>query len=125
MIFAANMTPVSGHRCQRLEPRTRARVSAPWTTPVEEAVPTAVSRRLVAGLDLGSTGIKILIADDLGNEVLVRQQPTPWRPGAGGTTELDSDDLLSSVRTLLSTAAADLRDATRDHRARVDAVAVS
>ncbi|WP_034609072.1 L-fuculokinase [Cellulomonas sp. URHD0024] len=84
-----------------------------------------MSGRLVAGLDLGSTGIKVLIADEGGNEVLVRQRPTPWRPGPSGTTELDADALIGSIRTLLATAAHDLRDATGDRRAAVEVVAVS
>jgi sugar (pentulose or hexulose) kinase len=45
-----------------------------------------VSGRLVAGLDLGSTGVKVLVADEDGTELLVRQRPTPWRDGPGGTT---------------------------------------
>ncbi|KQR10981.1 L-fuculokinase [Cellulomonas sp. Leaf334] len=84
-----------------------------------------MSRRLVAGLDLGSTGIKVLIADELGREVLVRQQPTPWRAGPGGTTELDAGALIGSVRALLSTAAQDVRAATDDPLATIEVLAVS
>ncbi|MBO3085755.1 FGGY-family carbohydrate kinase [Cellulomonas fengjieae] len=84
-----------------------------------------MSRRHVAGLDLGSTGIKVLIADELGNEVLVRQQPTPWHPGPAGTTTLDADALVRSVRTLLTDAAQDLRVATADPLAAVEVLAVS
>ena len=79
----------------------------------------------MAGLDLGSTGIKVLIADEEGTEVLVRQEPTPWRPGPGGTTELDADALIGSVRALLSTAAQDLCDVTGDRLAVVEVLAVS
>ncbi|GEK19591.1 xylulose kinase [Cellulomonas xylanilytica] len=79
----------------------------------------------MAGLDLGSTGIKVLIADELGTEVLVRQQPTPWRAGPGGTTELDADALVGTVRVLLSTAARDLRAAIDDPVATIEVLAVS
>ena len=53
--------------------------------------------RLVAGLDLGSTGVKILVADEDGTELLVRQRPTPWRDGPGGTTDMDAADLGATV----------------------------
>jgi sugar (pentulose or hexulose) kinase len=79
----------------------------------------------VAGLDLGSTGIKVLIADELGTEVLVRQQPTPWRAGPGGTTELDADALIAAVRVLLATAAQDLRAVSEEPLATIEVLAVS
>ncbi|WP_454294349.1 FGGY family carbohydrate kinase [Salana multivorans] len=78
----------------------------------------------VAGLDLGSTGVKILISDIRGHEVLVEQRPTPWRDGPGGTTELDAADLLAVVADLLDAAAAGLAAASGPG-ARIGAVAVS
>ena len=62
----------------------------------------AAPRRLVAGLDLGSTGVKVLVADEHGTEVLVRQRPTPWADGPGGTTDLTADALLTTVAALLA-----------------------
>ncbi|SDZ16716.1 FGGY-family carbohydrate kinase [Herbiconiux ginsengi] len=79
---------------------------------------------LVAGLDLGSTGVKILVADDAGAEVLIRQLPTPWRPGPGGTTTMDAVDLLATVHELLALAATGLAD-LRGPDARIEAIAVS
>ncbi|WP_307834735.1 FGGY-family carbohydrate kinase [Paractinoplanes lichenicola] len=61
--------------------------------------------RLVAGIDLGSTGMKMLVTDETGHEVAVAQVPTPWRSGPGGTTEMDAGELLAAVRTLVTTAA--------------------
>ncbi|MEV6634735.1 FGGY family carbohydrate kinase [Actinoplanes sp. NPDC051470] len=56
----------------------------------------------VAGIDLGSTGIKLLVTDLDGVELAAEQVPTPWRPGPGGTTELDATDLLFCVQELLT-----------------------
>jgi sugar (pentulose or hexulose) kinase len=63
---------------------------------------------LVAGLDLGSTGLKILVTELDGREVLTEQVGTPWRAGPAGTTELDAGSLLAGVRDLLGAAAARL-----------------
>lgn len=79
--------------------------------------------RLIAGLDLGSTGIKVLVADEAGREVLIRQRPTPWRDGSGGATTLHAEDLIEVVRHLLDDVARDL-PATHPDVA-VAAVAVS
>lgn len=57
--------------------------------------------RLHGGIDLGSTGVKMLVIDDHGTEVASAQVPTPWRVGEGGTTDIDADDLLAAVRTLV------------------------
>ncbi|WP_261770368.1 MULTISPECIES: FGGY family carbohydrate kinase [unclassified Rhodococcus (in: high G+C Gram-positive bacteria)] len=80
---------------------------------------------LVAGLDLGSTGIKILVSDSSGSEVLIEQLATPWTHGAGGTTDMAADDLLDTVRHLVEIVARRLPDVTGDPNARLDAVAVS
>ncbi|MFB9375345.1 FGGY family carbohydrate kinase [Kineococcus gynurae] len=66
--------------------------------------------RIVAGIDLGSTGVKILLADadDECRTLLVRQLPTPWRAAPQGRTELDADTLLATLTDLLTGAAADL-----------------
>lgn len=79
---------------------------------------------LVAGLDLGSTGIKVLVADSSGAEVLVRQMPTPWQAGPGGTTAMGADAIMRTVRELLESVAAELTESYGD-RARVRAIAVS
>ncbi|GAB3617965.1 hypothetical protein GCM10027416_25220 [Okibacterium endophyticum] len=78
--------------------------------------------RLVAGIDLGSTGLKLLVLDREGDEVLVEQLPTPWRSGAGGTAELDARNLLSAVETLLQRVSERLAETT-SHR--IDAIGVS
>ena len=57
--------------------------------------------RLHGGLDLGSTAIKMLVIDDDGDEIAGAQVPTPWRVGEGGTTDIDADDLLRSIRSLI------------------------
>lgn len=80
---------------------------------------------LVAGLDLGSTGVKILVADENGHELAIRQLPTPWTGGPGGTTSLHATDLLETVQHLVREVADLLPDVTGDPGARVGAVAVS
>jgi len=80
---------------------------------------------LVAGLDLGSTGIKLLVADLQGREVLLRQRSTPWRDRPHGATELEADDLLATVRALLADVADGLAEATGDPGARISALGVS
>lgn len=65
--------------------------------------------RYAAGLDLGSTSMKILVVDESGGEV-VEQVSTPWRNGPGGTTDILTDDVGSAVRTLIERAAARLPD---------------
>ena len=82
-------------------------------------------RRLVAGLDLGSTGVKVLVADEDGTELLVRQLPTPWRDGPGGTTDMDADQLIATLRNLLSSVADDLRTRPPVRDAVVEAIAIS
>ena len=67
--------------------------------------------RLVAGIDLGSTGLKMLVTDEDGAEVAAAQVPTPWRAGPGGTTEMDAAALLAAVHELLTTAEDGLRTA--------------
>jgi sugar (pentulose or hexulose) kinase len=84
-----------------------------------------VNRRLVAGLDLGSTGLKVLIADEDGTELLVRQRSTPWRDGARGTTDMDPEHLLATLEELFTAIADDLHDMHGLHQAAVGAIAVS
>jgi sugar (pentulose or hexulose) kinase len=81
--------------------------------------------RLVAGLDLGSTGVKILVTDEHGAELVIRQRPTPWRDGTSGTTDMVAQDLLATVRGLLDDVAESLPELTGDPTARIEAVAVS
>lgn len=68
--------------------------------------------RLHGGIDLGSTGIKMLVIDDAGTEIAGAQVPTPWRVGPGGTTDIDADDLRSSVRALIDLVDAELAPVT-------------
>lgn len=65
-------------------------------------------QRLAAALDLGSTSMKILVVDEGGREVTVQQIPTPWRSGAGGTTDISAVDTATTVRELILAAAAAL-----------------
>jgi tagatose-1,6-bisphosphate aldolase/sugar (pentulose or hexulose) kinase len=84
----------------------------------------ALNNTLVAGLDLGSTGIKILVADGTGAEVFVRQLPTPWESGPGGTTVMAADALIGTVRQLFESVA-ELLKARYGASCRVGALAVS
>ncbi|WP_218829121.1 FGGY-family carbohydrate kinase [Rhodococcus sp. 05-2254-6] len=81
--------------------------------------------RLVAGLDLGSTGVKVLVTDDAGTEMLIEQSPTPWRHGPGGTTDLAAEDLLATIANLFEAVARRLPEVTGDPASRIDAIAVS
>jgi sugar (pentulose or hexulose) kinase len=83
-----------------------------------------MSRSLVAGLDLGSTGVKILVTDETGEEVCIRQRPTPWRAGSGGTTEMDADALLGTIAELLAAVAEEL-PALCGGPVRIEALAVA
>jgi sugar (pentulose or hexulose) kinase len=83
-----------------------------------------VTRRLVAGLDLGSTGLKMLVTDQDGSEVLVVQRPTPWRDGPRGTTDMDASDLVETLEDLCGSAATGLQ-ALAAGGAVVEAIAIS
>lgn len=65
-------------------------------------------RRLVAGLDLGSTGVKLLVLDDDQQEVALRQVPTPWHVDQTGAVVMAGEALLAVVKQLLDQIAADL-----------------
>lgn len=79
---------------------------------------------LFAGLDLGSTGVKILVTDTEGTEVLIHQLPTPWLAGVGGTTVMEATALVATVRRLLEHVAVELV-ARFGPSAQVRAIAVS
>jgi sugar (pentulose or hexulose) kinase len=79
---------------------------------------------VVAGLDLGSTGIKVLVTDEQGRELFVEQLPTPWRAGFGGTTEMDPDALIDTVRRLCARVSELLESPGEDAR-RIGAIAIS
>ena len=82
--------------------------------------------RFVAGVDLGSTGIKVLITDVHGDtRPVVVQRPTPWCQEGGGRTELPAQALWETLRDLLTAAAAELVERVGDPSVRVEAVAVS
>ena len=77
---------------------------------------------LVAGMDLGSTGLKLLVRDADGTELVVEQVPTPWRSGADGTADMPAERLLAAVQQLLVAAAARLAAVTAEP---VAAIAIS
>ena len=78
--------------------------------------------RLVAGIDLGSTSLKMLVTDEAGAEIGSAQVPTPWRAGPGGCTEITADDLLSGVRSLLEATAQQVGRVTS---APIEAIAIA
>lgn len=57
--------------------------------------------RLVAGLDIGSTRVKVLVADVDLHPCGQWHAPTPWTSGPGGTAELAPERLLAVVHALL------------------------
>lgn len=66
----------------------------------------------IAGIDLGSTSMKVLVVDADRRQVAAHQVATPWRSGVEGTTELDAAALRSALDELLARAAADLPSAS-------------
>ncbi len=84
-----------------------------------------MTRRLVVGLDLGSTGVKVLVVDEDGHELLVHQRPTPWRHGPGGTTDIDAEDLLSTLTSLCAEVADEIHALAGSHGVALAAIAVS
>ena len=80
---------------------------------------------LVAGLDIGSTGIKVLISstDAPDDEVLREQVPTPWTSGPNGTTDLESAALSTALEGLLTRASTRLAELRPGER--VDALATT
>ncbi|MFT4044733.1 MAG: FGGY family carbohydrate kinase [Gordonia sp. (in: high G+C Gram-positive bacteria)] len=81
-----------------------------------------MAQHFVVGLDLGSTGIKALLAAD-NQEIHVTQRPTPWRRGRGGTTDLFAEDLRMAITDLLH----EIGEVVRQHHpgASVAAIAVA
>jgi tagatose-1,6-bisphosphate aldolase/sugar (pentulose or hexulose) kinase len=71
-----------------------------------------MASRLVAGLDLGSTSMKLLIVDERGAELVVEEVPTPWRAGPGGTADLAAERLAAAVAELVDAAACTLAERT-------------
>lgn len=104
-------------------PGAASTIHAPTPTLHPGHVPVvSATTRLVAGMDLGSTAMKMLVTDEAGAELVTAQVETPWRPGAGGAAEMDSATLLDAVQRLVSAAssmAAELTDAP------IEAVAIS
>ncbi|HEX3259267.1 MAG TPA: FGGY family carbohydrate kinase [Pseudonocardia sp.] len=81
-----------------------------------------MAARLVAGMDLGSTSMKLLVCDEDGAELLVEEVPTPWRAGPGGTADLPPDCLVAAVGQLLAGASRELAGRAD---ARVTALAIA
>lgn len=67
---------------------------------------------LAAGLDIGSTNVKLLVVDSDGNEVTFRSAPTPWQTDAAGATVIDAEALLAAVRHVFTGVAEDLAPMT-------------
>jgi sugar (pentulose or hexulose) kinase len=86
------------------------------------AYPAGAPARLVAGIDLGSTSLKMLVTDESGAEVGGAQVPTPWRAGPGGSTSITAGALLHAVRSLMEAGAREVAAATS---ARIDAIAIA
>lgn len=63
---------------------------------------------LVAGLDLGSTGIKLLLLDGRGQEVALSRTATPWEEQPDGAIVLTEHALMAAVREVLTDAARQL-----------------
>ncbi|WP_298885231.1 FGGY family carbohydrate kinase [uncultured Serinicoccus sp.] len=63
---------------------------------------------LVAGLDLGSTGIKLLVLDDRGEEVALSRTATPWEEDEAGAVVLTESALVAAVHEVLDDAARQL-----------------
>lgn len=60
------------------------------------------SSPLSAGIDLGSTSLKMLVSDAAGTQIACEQVPTPWRSGRGGVTELDAPTLCAAIDELIA-----------------------
>lgn len=56
---------------------------------------------LVAGLDLGSTAFKVLVADSSGHTLVLRSRPTPWQERHDGSTVMTVDGIRTAVGALL------------------------
>jgi sugar (pentulose or hexulose) kinase len=67
-----------------------------------------VALPLTAGIDLGSTSLKLLVVDAAGAQLVSEQIRTPWRSAAGGATELDADALRAAVDELVACSSAAL-----------------
>ena len=63
---------------------------------------------LVAGLDLGSTGIKLLVLDGEGREVALSRVPTPWQEETDGAIVLTEAALVGAVHEVLDDTARQL-----------------
>lgn len=95
------------------------------TAPVDDDLRDALcdpGTRLVAGVDLGSTGMKVLVSDDAGRELVTSEVRTPWRYGPSGTAEMDAGVLMAEVTRVLAAAASALARLTPKA---VEAVAIS
>ena len=73
---------------------------------------STITLPLSAGIDLGSTGVTMLVIDAEGAEIAVSQVPTPWRAGDGGATEIDAPALLEAIGSLLQEIDARLAERT-------------
>lgn len=77
---------------------------------------------LFAGIDLGSTNLKMLVVNGDGEVLVSEQVSTPWRHGPGGTTEMDAKALREAVIGLLLGVSTALDAVTS---ARIESIAVA
>ncbi len=77
------------------------------------------------GIDLGSTGVKVLVSDADGAELVVEQAATPWIHGAAGAAELDGRTLLDTVIELCRSACARLAPQVEPDPVRISAIGVT
>lgn len=77
--------------------------------------------RLVAGLDLGSTRIKLLVLSEGHEVVALHSVPTPWETDPAGAVVMQADALTTAVGGLLRAVAADLSGSD----ARIEVLAVT
>ncbi|WP_201774427.1 FGGY-family carbohydrate kinase [Demequina sediminicola] len=84
-----------------------------------------MKRPYLMGIDLGSTGVKVLVSDVNGNELVVEQAPTPWIHGADGAAELDGPTLLDTVIDLCRNVCDQLASQVAPQAPRIAAVGVT
>lgn len=70
----------------------------------------------VAGLDIGSTSIKMLVTTLDGRELLVEHNPSPWTTFAQGHTQMSADDMLGSIFQLFERASSRLQARFDDYQ---------
>ncbi len=75
-----------------------------------------------AGIDLGTSSIKMVVLDSGHNIIIRHQVDTPWQHGPGGTADMSADALLSAVRELIGLVETDATTAGVSH---IDAIGIA